>query len=42
MSLEVNEGILRGHAGDYLACDPESGHVWPVAAGYVAAHYEPA
>lgn len=39
-SVETNEGILTGKPGDYLAHDPMSGHVWPVAADYVAVHYE--
>jgi len=38
-TVETNEGPLHGHAGDYLAYDPISGHVWPVAASYVAQHY---
>jgi hypothetical protein len=40
-TVETPEGILSGQAGDYLACDPISGHVWPVAASYAAQHYEP-
>lgn len=39
--VETNEGVLRGKPGDYLAHDPISGHVWPVAASYVQQHYEP-
>lgn len=39
--VETNEGVLTGKPGDYLAHDPISGHVWPVAASYVAQHYEP-
>jgi hypothetical protein len=37
--VATNEGPLRAHAGDFLAHDPISGHVWPVAADYVAQHY---
>lgn len=40
-TVETNEGRLGAHAGDYLAHDPISGHVWPVAASYVDQHYEP-
>jgi hypothetical protein len=39
-TVETNEGVLTGKPGDYLAHDPISGHVWPVAASYVAQHYE--
>lgn len=39
--VETNEGVLNGESGDYLAHDPISGHVWPVAASYVEQHYEP-
>jgi len=39
--VETNEGKLSGKPGDYLAHDPISGHVWPVAATYVEQHYEP-
>lgn len=39
--VATNEGLMKGHAGDYLAHDPISGHVWPVSASYVAQHYEP-
>lgn len=39
--VQTNEGLLGAKAGDYLAHDPISGHVWPVAASYVAQHYEP-
>jgi hypothetical protein len=38
--VETNEGRIAGKAGDYLAYDPLSGHVWPVSAAYVAQHYE--
>ncbi len=38
--VETNEGLLTGKPGDYLAHDPISGHVWPVAASYVEVHYE--
>lgn len=40
-NVETNEGWLYAHAGDYLAHDPISGHIWPVAADYVAVHYDP-
>jgi hypothetical protein len=39
--VETNEGVLNGKAGDYVAHDPLSGHVWPVSQEYVAMHYEP-
>jgi len=39
--VETNEGVLTGKPGDYLAHDPISGHVWPVAASYVGQHYMP-
>lgn len=39
-SVETNEGVLSGKAGDYVAHDPISGHVWPVAASYVEQHYD--
>lgn len=39
--VETNEGVLSGKAGDWLAHDPISGHVWPVSAEYVTQHYEP-
>jgi hypothetical protein len=38
-SVQTNEGRLDGHAGDYVAHDPISGHVWPLAASYFAQHY---
>jgi hypothetical protein len=40
--VETNEGLMQGHAGDSLAHDPISGHVWPVSGAYVAMHYNPA
>lgn len=40
-SVETNEGLLTAHAGDFVAFDPISGHVWPVAVSYVMQHYEP-
>ncbi|MES2137022.1 MAG: hypothetical protein V4502_08190 [Pseudomonadota bacterium] len=40
--VETNEGMLSGQAGDFVAHDPISGHVWPVAASYVEQHYRPA
>lgn len=39
--VETNEGVMTGKAGDYLAHDPISGHVWPVSAEYSTQHYEP-
>lgn len=39
-SVQTNEGVLQGAAGDYVAHDPISGHVWPVAASYVEQHYD--
>lgn len=41
-TVETNEGVLRGKAGDFVAYDPLSGHVWPVSSAYVAQHYEDA
>lgn len=38
--VETNEGPLTAQAGDFVAYDPISGHVWPVAASYVAQHYD--
>ena len=40
--VETNEGTLGAKAGSYVAYDEVSGHVWPVDADYVAAHYEEA
>ncbi len=40
--VETNEGKLNGNAGDFVAHDPISGHVWPVSASYVKQHYRPA
>lgn len=37
--VETAEGVMAGKPGDYLAHDPVSGNVWPVAADYVAKHY---
>lgn len=39
-SVQTNEGVLNGQAGDFVAHDPISGHVWPVAASYVEQHYD--
>lgn len=38
--VQTNEGLMKGNPGDYLAHDPISGHVWPVAASYVEQHYD--
>jgi len=38
--VQTNEGVLTGKAGDFVAHDPISGHVWPVAASYVQQHYD--
>lgn len=38
-TVQTNEGVMKGNAGDYLAHDPISGHVWPVSAQYVEQHY---
>ena len=38
--VETSEGVLTAAAGDFVAYDEKSGHVWPVAAGYVALNYE--
>jgi hypothetical protein len=40
-TVATNEGLMSGKVGDYLAHDPKSGHVWPVAADYVLMHYQP-
>lgn len=40
-NVDTNEGRLSANEGDYIAHDPISGHVWPVAASYVEQHYEP-
>lgn len=40
-SVTTEEGdTLNGKPGDYIAHDPISGHVWPVAESYVAQHYD--
>lgn len=39
-SVITNEGKVTGHAGDYVAYDPQSGHMWPVSKEYVDMHYE--
>lgn len=38
--VETTEGLMKGHAGGYVAYDPISGHVWAVTEDYVAQHYE--
>lgn len=38
-SVSTNEGTVSGNAGDYVAYDPTSGHLWPVSAEYVDMHY---
>lgn len=38
-TVSTNEGTLSGNAGDYVAYDPTSGHIWPVSAEYVDMHY---
>lgn len=40
--VETNEGWLRAPSGHWLAHDPISGHIWPVAPDYVEQHYDPA
>lgn len=40
-TVETNEGWLTAKAGHYLAHDPISGHIWPVAPDYVEQHYVP-
>jgi hypothetical protein len=40
--VETTEGVMSAHAGDFVAHDPISGHVWPVQASYVEQHYRPA
>ncbi|HJX75615.1 MAG TPA: hypothetical protein VJ247_04615 [Gaiella sp.] len=37
--VETVDGTLTGKAGDFLAFDPISTHVWPVKASYVEQHY---
>lgn len=39
-SVTTNEGVLNGKPGDYIAHDPISGNVWPVAESYVQQHYD--
>lgn len=36
----TDSGKLEGVAGDFVAFDPISGHVWPVKASYVDQHYD--
>jgi len=38
--VDTSEGVMGGRAGDFVAYDPISGHVWPVSAEYVKMHYE--
>lgn len=38
--VETSEGELLARAGDFLAHDPISGHVWPVSRDYVEQHYD--
>lgn len=38
-AVHTQEGLLSCDDG-YLAFDPLSGHVWPVAASYVDLHYD--
>lgn len=38
--VQTNEGLMKGKPGDYIAHDPISGHVWPVAESYVSQHYD--
>jgi hypothetical protein len=40
--VETNEGVLTADVGDFIAHDPISGHVWPIASSYVDQHYDPA
>lgn len=37
--VETDAGVMGGEAGGYLAYDPDSGHLWPVKASYIAQHY---
>lgn len=37
--VDTAEGRLSGGAGDFLAYDPASKHLWPVKASYVELHY---
>jgi hypothetical protein len=37
--IETREGQLTSPCGSYVAYDPKSGDVWPIAADYVAMHY---
>lgn len=39
-TVETNEGTLSFNAGDFIAHDEKSGHVWPVSAEYVEQHYD--
>jgi hypothetical protein len=38
--IQTNEGLTTAKAGDWVAYDPISGHVWPVADSYVQQHYD--
>jgi hypothetical protein len=40
--VQTPEGLVSGKAGDYVAHDPISGHLWPIDADYAALHYRPA
>lgn len=37
--VRTNEGTVAVRAGQFIAHDPISGHVWPVDATYVEQHY---
>jgi len=39
-TVDTIEGRLAGNVGDFVAHDPMSGHVWPIAASYVEQHYD--
>lgn len=38
-TIDTREGQLTSPCGSYVAYDPKSGDVWPIAADYVAMHY---
>jgi hypothetical protein len=40
--VETSAGIMAGKEGDYLAYDPQSGHVWPITPEYLEMHYKEA
>lgn len=39
-TVETDSGVLQGVAGDSVAYDPISGHVWPIKQSYLDQHYD--